>query len=188
MAGRLSSVALGVCSKLFELLFQLLQFFVGEIFQIDQFISRLLQRTNDFVELEMHRFGVAVLGVLDQEHHQKSDDSGGGIDDELPRIGKMKSGAGEQPNGNHQHGSGKGPRAAEHESGAAGKEAKGVVHYAKQVSLLFVLFQVFRLGMIHKRPFIFASSRESARMEDVHHGESVLWRMDLGIPSDIAWD
>ena len=64
MAGRLSSVALGVCSELFELLFKFLQFFVGEIFQIDQFISRLLQRTNDFVELEMHRFGVAVLGVL----------------------------------------------------------------------------------------------------------------------------
>ena len=66
MAGELISVALGSFSQLFELLFDFPQLFVGKIFQIDQLISRLLQRANDFVELQMHRFSVAVLGVLDQ--------------------------------------------------------------------------------------------------------------------------
>jgi hypothetical protein len=88
----------------------------------------------------MHRFGVAVLGVLDQEHHQKGDDGGSGIDDELPRIGKMKSGAGEQPNGNHQHGSGKGPRVPSMRAEGRAKRRKASFTHAKQVSLLFVLF------------------------------------------------
>ncbi len=88
----------------------------------------------------MHRFGVAVLGVLDQEHHQKSDDGRGGIDDELPRIGKMKSGAGEQPNGNYQDGPGESPRAAEQDSGSARKDTKSVAHDAEDVSFVLVLF------------------------------------------------
>jgi len=122
----------------------------------------------------MHRFGVAVLSVLDQEHHQKSDDGRGGVDDELPGIGKMKSGASEQPNGDYQDCPGKGPRAAEQDSGAARKDAKGVAHHAKEVSLLFVRFQLFRLSVAHKRHFIFARNGESARKEDVRYGESVL--------------
>ena len=43
----------------------------------------------------MHRFGVAVLRVLNQEDHQESDDGGGGVDDQLPGIGEMKSRAGD---------------------------------------------------------------------------------------------
>lgn len=36
----------------------------------------------------MEGFGVAVLGVLDEEDHEEGDDGGGGIDDELP-IGRV---------------------------------------------------------------------------------------------------
>src|SRR6266436_7508812 len=140
MTGRLSSVTLGFLSELFELLFYLPQLFVGKIFQIDQLISRLLQRANDFVELQMHRFSVAVLGVLNQEHHQKRNDGGSSVDDQLPGIGKMKCWTGEKPDQDHEHGSSKGPRASEHAGGAAGKDAKGVAHHAQEVSLLFVLF------------------------------------------------
>src|SRR6266852_2660506 len=103
----------------------------------------VVSRANDFIEFQMHRFGVAVLSVLDQEHHQKSDDGGGGVDDELPGIGKMKSGAGEQPNGNYQDGPGESPRAAEQDSGSTRKDAKSVAHDAEDVSFVLVLFQVF---------------------------------------------
>jgi hypothetical protein len=41
---------------------------------------------NEFIELELKRLRVAVLGVLDQEHHEKSDNRGAGIDDELPGV------------------------------------------------------------------------------------------------------
>ena len=120
-------------SQLFELLFYFLQFFVGEIFQIHQFVSRLLQGANDFVELQMHRFGVAVLGVLNQKHHQEGNDGSSSVDDQLPGIGKMKCWTGEKPDQDHEHGSGKRPRASEH-------DAKGVAHHAEEVSFLFVLF------------------------------------------------
>ena len=69
---------------------KLLQFLIGEFFQIDQVIARAAERANQFIEFQMNRFGVAVLRVLDQEDHQESDDGGAGIDDELPGIGVMK--------------------------------------------------------------------------------------------------
>jgi len=34
---------------------------------------------------------MAVLCVLNQKHHEKRDDCRGGVDDQLPGIGKMKS-------------------------------------------------------------------------------------------------
>ena len=86
MAGRLGVISLGSLSQVFELLFYFLHFFVGEIFQIEQFISRLSERTDDFIELQMHCFGVAVLGVLNQEHHQKGNDGGSSVDDQLPGV------------------------------------------------------------------------------------------------------
>jgi len=45
---------------------------------------------DDLIQFQMARFGVAVLGVLDQEHHEKSDDGCGRINNELPGIGEMK--------------------------------------------------------------------------------------------------
>jgi hypothetical protein len=38
----------------------------------------------------MHRFGVAVLRVLNEEDHEEGDDSGAGIDDQLLGVGKVK--------------------------------------------------------------------------------------------------
>jgi len=175
---QLSSVALGFLSQLFELVFQFLQFFVGKIFQIDQFISRFLQRANDLIEFQLHRLGIAVLGVLNQEHHQERDDGRPGIDDQLPGIGKMKSRAGQNPNENYEHRACKRPRASEHHGGATRENTKRVADNAKEVALLFVLFQLFCLSVFHKRHCIFAWNGESARMEDV----------DLTTVSDIARD
>src|SRR5260370_38059136 len=132
MAGWLISVALGSFSQLFELLFYFSQLFVGKIFQIDQLISRLLQRANDLIEFQVHRFGVAVLGVLDQEHHQERNDGRSRIDDQLPGIGKMKCWTGEKPDQDHEHGSSKGPGASEHDGGTAGENTKNGAHSPKQ--------------------------------------------------------
>ena len=40
-----------------------------------------------FVQLELNRRGVAVLSVLDQEHHEERDDRRPGVDDQLPSVG-----------------------------------------------------------------------------------------------------
>jgi len=41
----------------------------------------------------MERFGVPVLGALDEKDHQECDDRCSGIDHELPRVGVVKQGA-----------------------------------------------------------------------------------------------
>ena len=47
-------------------------------------------RADEFVQLQVQRLGVTVLGVLDEENHQEGDDRRTGIDDELPGVREMK--------------------------------------------------------------------------------------------------
>jgi hypothetical protein len=44
----------------------------------------------DKFELQLKGFGVAVLGILNQEHHEEGDDRSTGIDDERPTTGLSK--------------------------------------------------------------------------------------------------
>src|SRR5439155_11578131 len=111
---RRTSVVLGFLSYPPKLFFKFLQVLIGEIFKIDKLISCALQCADHLIKFEMHRFGVTVLRVLNQKDHQKRNDRRGGVDDQLPRIGKMKSGASYEPDKNDKHGSSKRPGATEH--------------------------------------------------------------------------
>ena len=88
----------------------------------------------------MHRLGVAVLRVLNQEDHQESDNRGACIDDQLPGIGKMKNRTGGRPHGDYQNCGGKRPRASKNGGRTASENTKGVADHAKKVALLFVFF------------------------------------------------
>src|SRR3569833_286925 len=68
-----------------------------ELFEIEQGILRFVRRANQLVELDLHRFGVSVLRVLDEEHHQKRDDGGAGIDDKLPGVVEVEEGPAQAP-------------------------------------------------------------------------------------------
>ena len=59
-----------------KLLAQFFNFLIGTVFDIDQFVTRLIQSTDQFIELEVHGFRVAVLRVLNQEHHQEGNNRG----------------------------------------------------------------------------------------------------------------
>src|SRR3954452_5812118 len=48
----------------------------------------------------MHGLTIAVLSVLNDEDHEKCDDSSGGIDDQLPGIAKVENRAEHGPNDN----------------------------------------------------------------------------------------
>lgn len=61
----------------------------------------------------MHGFGVAVLRFADEKHHQEGDDGRSGVDDELPRIGVVKSRAGQGPDDDDDNGPDEGPRGSE---------------------------------------------------------------------------
>ena len=96
----------------------------------------------------------AVLGVLDQEHHEKGDDRRRRINNELPGIGEMKGGTGEDPYQDDQHGSGKGPGTAKDDGRTTCEDAKRVADNAKKVPFLFLFHQLFDLRLPHDAIFI----------------------------------
>src|SRR5262249_19804771 len=75
------------CTKL---TLDLVDFFVRAVLEIDQLIPGWFDAAQQFIELEVKRTRVAILGVLNQEHHQERDYGGAGIDDKLPGVGIAK--------------------------------------------------------------------------------------------------
>src|SRR5262249_26784182 len=67
---------------------------------------------DELVQLELDGERVLVLRALDEEHHQEGDDGGAGVDDQLPGVGEAEQRSGPEPDDDHQHGGGEGPRAA----------------------------------------------------------------------------
>lgn len=78
--------AVAFLAHLLVLVGEFLQFVVREMLDVDHLVLRLIDRLDDFVELEVDGARVAILRVLDQEHHKESDDRRAGVDDELPGI------------------------------------------------------------------------------------------------------
>ena len=60
-------------------------------------VFRAAARENQRVELDLQRGGVAVLRVLNQEHHQERDDGGRCIDDELPGVAEAEERPADRP-------------------------------------------------------------------------------------------
>jgi len=75
------------------LFLELFQLLVGKILEIDELIARVFDCSNQFVQFQVNCFGVTILGVLNQKYHQECDNGGSCVDDQLPGIGEMKSGA-----------------------------------------------------------------------------------------------
>jgi hypothetical protein len=81
----LSFFALG--TNFFEMGGERFQFFVGEFLDIDHLVMSVPDGANNLVELEMDGAGIAILRVLNQEHHEESDDRSRSVDHELPSVG-----------------------------------------------------------------------------------------------------
>src|SRR6185369_7027633 len=65
---------------------KLFQPLVLHLLQVQQRVVRALGRANELIELHLDGFGIPVLRVLDQEHHEKRDDRRTGVDDQLPGV------------------------------------------------------------------------------------------------------
>jgi hypothetical protein len=83
---------------------QLLDLIFRQILKPHHAVLGVFIRADEFVQLQLNCRGVAVLGVLDQEHHEESDDRGAGVDDELPGIGVAESRAGDRPGRDYDDG------------------------------------------------------------------------------------
>ena len=140
MARRTSIVVLGSLAHAPELCFELLELLIGKVLEIDEFIARVFDRANEFVQFQMNCFCVAVLRVLNQKDHEKGDDCGSRVNDQLPSVGEMKSGASKEPDEDDKHSSSKCPSAAEHHRGATGENTERVANYAKEIVFFLVLF------------------------------------------------
>ncbi len=69
-----------------------LQVFLLELFQIEQGEVRAVDAADQFIQLDLDGLRIAVLRVLDHEHHQKGNDGGAGVDDQLPGIAEAEEG------------------------------------------------------------------------------------------------
>jgi len=99
---RRTSAVLGSFAHISELFFELLKLFIGKLLEIDEFIARVFNRANEFVQFQVNCLGVSILGVLNQKYHQEGDNGRSGVDDQLPRVGKVKNGASNEPDDNDQ--------------------------------------------------------------------------------------
>lgn len=123
----LDGAALAFGADFFEVLTDVFEVVVGEMFDLNHFVARVFQGVNDFVELEVNGTSVAILGVLNQEDDEESDDGGGGVYDELPGIREMKVRAAQPPEKNNKDGGGERPFRADDDRGASCKGVKAAV-------------------------------------------------------------
>ena len=61
-------------------------------------VARVVGGANKFIQLGLKGGSVPILRVLNEEHHQESNDRGPRIYDELPGVGIVKNRAGDRPN------------------------------------------------------------------------------------------
>ena len=74
----------------------LFQLFVRQVLQPHKSIVRFAD-ANEFVQLHLDRGRVTVLGILNQEHHQKRHDGRSRVDDKLPCVRETEERTGNRP-------------------------------------------------------------------------------------------
>ena len=71
--------------------FYFIEFFFREFLNFEQGVVGARCRAQEFIQFQLHSFAVAVLRVLDEEDHEKSDDGRRGVDNELPGVAVVKN-------------------------------------------------------------------------------------------------
>src|SRR6185437_13998588 len=108
----------------FVLLFQFVQLFVRELFHVDQIIAGGIVGAYEFIQLQVDGFSIAVLGVLDEKHHQEGNQAGCCIDYQLPCIRVMKIAARQPPEDQDGNRGEKHRRMADELRGSGGESAE----------------------------------------------------------------
>lgn len=79
----------GILSHTLKAVIQDGQVFVAKVFK-PYVLCACASGTDEFVEFNLDSFAIAILGILDEKNHEKSNDRGARIDDKLPCIRKVK--------------------------------------------------------------------------------------------------
>lgn len=104
---------------------------VGQVFDPDEIAACALQRADQFVELGLHRGGVAVLRILDHEDHEERDDGRPGVDHQLPGVGPAEQRPGHGPADNDRCGEHESRRLSGPPGNAVGECRENFVHDCK---------------------------------------------------------
>jgi len=84
----------------FTFIAQFIKFFVREMLNPDKCILSGAD-SHEFIELDLDSGAIAILRVLNQENHEKGNNGGPGIDDELPSIRVTKYRPCDRPDNDH---------------------------------------------------------------------------------------
>ena len=104
-----------------------------------------------FIDLEVQRLAVAVLCVLDEEHHEKGDDRGARINDQLPSVAKVEDWPGNPPNDYNSGGNDKRGRPTGPSGAFAGEFDEAASLRARHLPFLAALHFKHRLQRHHPR-------------------------------------
>jgi hypothetical protein len=80
------------------------EFVLLKLLQIEQRDVSSLRHAQQFIQLHLHGLAIAILGVLNQEHHQEGDDRGRRVDDELPAVAALSQSTREHGTGRDDEG------------------------------------------------------------------------------------
>ena len=83
----------------------------------------------------MHRLGIAVLRVLNEEDHQEGDDRRAGVNQQLPRIGVIVEVSRGRPDDDHSDGAYEDPGSPEQRGRSAGEDAERILHTTDEAAL-----------------------------------------------------
>ena len=118
---------LGSALQALEFFLEFLHVFIRQVFKVDKFITRTFKGPDQFVEFQLNGFPVAVLGVLNQEHHQEGYDGCTRVNDKLPRIGKMKHRPGRGPDDDDGDCDNERPRRSNRRCGISRESAEQII-------------------------------------------------------------
>lgn len=81
-----------------------IQLLVTKLFDVHHLVSCLVDRVNEFIQFEVDRTRVSILGVLNDEHHEERDDRRSSIYDKLPGIRVVEERSRDRPNSDDENG------------------------------------------------------------------------------------
>lgn len=103
-----------------------IEFLVAQGFDIHHLVSSGVGGANEFIQLQIDRTSIAILGVLDEEDHEEGDDGRPRVDDKLPSVGEAKERPGGGPAYDDKDCPHKGPFRAEPSGCRRGKSSEGI--------------------------------------------------------------
>src|SRR5438105_2135341 len=80
-----------------EFTLQRFKLFIAEVFQIHQMRASSFNALDELIEFQVDCFCIAVLGVLDEEYRQVSENRRSGIHQQLPGVGILEEWSTRQP-------------------------------------------------------------------------------------------